>query len=81
MSFEKLKIMAHNSRINFITPNLIEHGRVGDFVYELSYGYGFNNEKTYGVAIFKKCGTKVPKLCKGGFTNLKAAKNYIKELN
>lgn len=39
---------------NFMTPNSIRHGEKGDYIYEVSEGRGFTNEKIYGLTCLKK---------------------------
>ena len=38
---------------NFMTPNIIEYGNTGNFLYELSEGTGMSGQPIYGVTVLE----------------------------
>ena len=67
---------------NFITPHIIEYGRVGKYAYELSSGDSIFRrcEATYGVSVVDIKSKTTTDLSEGGFDTLKEANRYIASL-
>lgn len=64
---------------NLLTPNFIEYGRAGRFVYEITSGRGFNEEHIYGVTVVETGVGHLHDLSKC-FYSLKAARDYASSL-
>lgn len=47
---------------NFMTPNVIERGQVGNYFYELSQGTGMRSNDIFGVTVIDKNNKRVDKL-------------------
>lgn len=64
---------------NFMTPDVIQYGQKGPWVYELSLGEGFDRRPIYGVTVLTRRGEKRHDLsvC---MHSLSAAKLYIASL-
>lgn len=43
---------------NFMTPEILEYGKTGPFLYEISKGEGFSHKTIYGLTILEDCPTK-----------------------
>jgi hypothetical protein len=68
---------------NFITPYRIKTGKINkNLAYELSYGFGMDNNKLYGLTIVEdaKDKTKRREDLSECFSSIDEAKNRIKEL-
>lgn len=67
---------------NFITPVLLEYGRAGKYIYELSKSTdscGSFFGKIYGVTVVYNKENRFD-LSKGGFESIESARDYIKQL-
>lgn len=75
---EKFRI-AFNGNKNFMTPDVIEHGIIKEYYYELSKGLGFYGGDIFGVTIIDhqyKNQTEMSKC----FDTLRKARKYITSL-
>lgn len=70
-----------NGNKNFMTPSVIDYGRKGHMIYELSKGTGFKDQTIYAVTVLEDAegGVKRPEgdLSFGGFESLEEAQSYI----
>lgn len=65
---------------NFLTPKILEYGRSGRYVYELSTGKFMSEARLYGVTVLDTEGNKMHDLNKC-FHDLDEAREYIRKLS
>lgn len=71
----------YNGHRNFMTPNIIEYGRNGNLVWELSHGEGYRQTPIYGVSVLKHENNRTEKTdLSQMFDSSTKAYQYIKKL-
>ena len=68
---------AYNSQPNFMTPNLVGHGKRGRHLWELSHGRGMFDDDLYCVTVIDVTGERQHGLSKC-FPTETAARAYIR---
>lgn len=81
-SSDKIKIIfdrVYEGKTTILTPNIERYGKAGQYLYELSSGYGLLGEKVWGLTVLHLDGTKTEGLntC---FLCPKTAERFIKSL-
>jgi hypothetical protein len=66
-----------NGQTNWVTPNVINFGESGKYIWELSSGEGMSGNIIYGVTFLTKNGDDADDISMGGFQSLEEAQGHI----
>lgn len=70
----------YNAQKNFMTPNIIEYGKAGRLLYELSSGQWIGGKTIYGVTVIDVDGNKHPDLSDCFATRGEAAEYIVQKV-
>ena len=76
-----VKLSEYFAGRNFMTPDVIEYGLKGDYVYELTVGTGMRRQLVYGVLVMDKYTGERVEAKSELFQSLDAARTHIRYLD